>query len=66
MKHERYIQHLHTVEADKYLTVEEASAELNVKPTVLRNYLYQGKFTTFKFKTLTLLRKRDIEEWKRR
>jgi len=66
MKRERYIQHLDRAEADKYLTVEEASVELNVKPTVLRNYLYQGKFTTFKFKTLTLLRKRDIEEWKRR
>lgn len=49
-----------------YLTVEEASEALGVKPSVVRNYLYQGKFKTFKFKTLTLLKKRDIEAWKNR
>lgn len=49
--------------AGDYYTVEEASAKLGVKPPVIRNYLHQEKLTTYKFKTLTLLSKREVEEW---
>lgn len=59
-------QHLSSANENEYLTVEEASEALGVKPSVVRNYLYQGKLRTFKFKTLTLLKKRDIEAWKNR
>ncbi len=47
-----------------YFTVDEAATELGIKPTAIRNYLTWGKLTTFKFKTLTLLDKQEIEEWK--
>jgi excisionase family DNA binding protein len=60
----RKTRDLDKVEADKYLTVDEASDYLRVKPTVLRNYLSQDKLTTYKFKTLTLLSKAEIERWK--
>ncbi len=60
------IERLDKVDADRYLTVDEASQELGVKTTALRNYLYQEKLTTFKFKTLTLLSKREVEDWKDR
>ncbi len=60
------MRNLDKAEADRYLTVDEASEELGVKVTVLRNYLYQDKLTTFKFKTLTLLSKSEVEEWKER
>ncbi len=61
----RKIEHLSKAVADQYLTVDEASEWLEIKPTVLRNYLYQDKLTTYKFKTLTLLSKREVEHWKR-
>jgi len=60
------IRNLDKAEADRYLTVDEASQELGVKVAVLRNYLSQDKLTTYKFKTLTLLSKREVEDWKDR
>jgi excisionase family DNA binding protein len=49
-----------------YFTVDEAAKELGIKPTAIRNYLTWGKLTTYKFKTLTLLDKAEVEEWKER
>jgi|GEM_PF-1865968 len=60
------IEYLTKVNADRFMTVDEASQELGVKTTALRNYLYQEKLTTYKFKTLTLLSKSEVEEWKDR
>ena len=51
---------------DDFLTVDEAATELGIKPTAIRNYLYWGKMTTYKFKTLTLVQKEEVEEWKKR
>lgn len=51
---------------NEYLTVEEAAVLLGVKEMSIRNYLSDGKFTTFKFKTLTLLKKDEVERWKDR
>jgi len=53
-----------SVSSKDYLTVEEASQRLGIKPTAIRNYLYLGKFTTYKFKNLTLLDIREVNEWK--
>jgi len=47
-----------------YFTVDEAARVLGIKPTAIRNYLTWGKLTTYKFKTLTLLGKSEIEQWK--
>jgi len=49
-----------------YFTVEEAAEELGIKPTAIRNYLYDGKLTTYKFKTLTLIDSKEVESWKER
>ena len=49
-----------------YLTVEEAAKELGIKPTAIRNYLCDEKLTTYKFKTLTLVHRTEIEAWKER
>ncbi len=53
------------VESD-YLTVEEAAKVLGIKTTAIRNYLFDGKLTTYKFKTLTLIHTQEVEEWKER
>ena len=53
-------------DVSEYLTVDEAAKELGIKPTAIRNYLTWGKMDTYKFKTLTLLKKSEVEEWKAR
>ena len=55
----------HANEAD-YFTVDEAAQELGIKPTAIRNYLTWEKLTTYKFKTLTLISKEEVEAWKKR
>lgn len=57
---------LKTASEKDYLSVEEASILLGIKPTAIRNYLYLEKFTTYKFKNLTLLDRREINNWKDR
>ena len=57
------IKRLSQVSEDSYLTVDEAAKYLSITTPVLRNYLNQEKLTTFKFKTLTLLSKRELESW---
>ena len=47
-----------------FFTVDKAANELSIKPTAIRNYLTWGKMTTYKFKTLTLIKRQEVEEWK--
>jgi excisionase family DNA binding protein len=49
-----------------FFTVEEAANALGIKTTAIRNYLFDGKLTTYKFKTLTLLKREEVEDWKQR
>ncbi len=41
-------------------------SKLGIKPTAIRNYLTWGDLTTYKFKTLTLVSKEEVEAWKQR
>jgi len=63
MKKERALRN---VNEKDYLTVEETAEVLGVKSNAIRNYLYLGKFTTHKFKTLTLIDAHEVEGWKDR
>jgi hypothetical protein len=47
------------------LSVEEAAMKLGIKPSVMRNYLYEGLFTTLKFKDFTLVDSEEVMSWKR-
>jgi excisionase family DNA binding protein len=60
------IKTLKKADDESYLTIEQAANELGLKATVIRNYLYEGKMVTYKFKTLTLLKKDEVEAWKER
>ena len=60
------IKVLKYVDDKNYLSVSEAAKTLSVKETAIRNYLYGGKLTTYKFKGLTLLKKNEIKNWKER
>ena len=57
---------LQKADAENFLTVEEAANELGLKTAVIRNYLSEGKLTSYKFKTLTLLKADEVEAWKER
>jgi excisionase family DNA binding protein len=57
---------LKLVNAAEYLTVEEAAKDLGINPGAIRNYLWEEKLTTFKFKTLTLVSKEEVDRWKKR
>ena len=60
------VKELKKADVGSYLTVEEAANELRLKTTVIRNYLYEGRLTAYKFKTLTLLKRDEVEAWKDR
>jgi len=57
---------LNKPDVNEFLTVDEAAAELGIKTNAIRNYLYLGKFTTHKFKNLTLLDAKEVNNWKGR
>lgn len=60
------VKKLKQVDDVGFRTIEEAARELKIRPTAVRNYLYEGKLTTYKFKSLTLLSASEIESWKER
>jgi len=63
MKKERTLD---KVDGKQFLTVEESARFLGVKSNAIRNYLYLGRLSTYKFKSLTLLDAREVEGWKNR
>ena len=58
------IRKLNAASTEDFLSTEEAADYLGIKPTVVRNYLWEGKLTTFKFKNLTLLSREELDDWK--
>ena len=60
------IKHISKPDEKDFFTVDEAAKELGIKTTAIRNYLYEEKMTTYKFKSLTLLSKQEVEDWKER
>jgi len=54
------------VNAKDFYTTDEAAQELGIKPSAIRNYLWSGDLTTYKFKTLTLVDADEVERWKER
>lgn len=57
---------LERVNTSDYLTIEEAATELGMKPSVIRNYLVSGRFTKYKFKTLTLVSAKEVRKYKQK
>ncbi len=55
---------LRQVDDSEFLTTDEAAQSLGIKPTAIRNYLNLAKMTTYKFKTLTLIKVEEIERWR--
>jgi len=57
---------IHTLKDISYSTVKEAADELGINTQTIRDYLVKGTIRTYKFKTLTLISKQEVEEWKKR
>jgi excisionase family DNA binding protein len=47
-----------------YFTVKEAAKELGINVQSIRDHLTKGNLRTYKFKSLTLLSKKEVEDWK--
>lgn len=62
----RTIKIVHTAKDTDYFTVKEAADELKINAQSIRDYLVRGLLTTYKFKTFTLLKREEVEEWKKR
>jgi len=60
------VKQLKEAKESDFLTADEAAKELGIKPTAIRNYLCDEKLTTYKFKTLTLVSREEVESWKER
>jgi excisionase family DNA binding protein len=59
------IENIQTANDAFYSTVKEAAESLKMNSQTIRDYLGKGIFTTYKFKTLTLINKQEIESWNR-
>ncbi len=55
---------IHTAKDTDYYTVAEAADELGIEAQTIRDYLVKGALTTYKFKTLTLIKRDEVEQWK--
>ena len=60
-----------TINIDKpkdtlYFTVKEAADELGINTQTIRDYLVKGIMKTYKFKTLTLISKEEVKQWKQK
>ncbi len=58
------IKRINVASTDDFFTAEEAGDFLEIRPAVVRNYLAEGKLTTYKFKSLTLVKIEELMEWK--
>ena len=57
----RRVKDIETVNAQEYLSIDEAATVLGLRRESIRQYLYQGKLTTYKFKGNTYLKKDEVE-----
>lgn len=62
---EKKIVELKVASVTECFSVPRAAEELDIEPAVMRNYLSQGLFTTYKFQGLTLVHVNEIEAWKK-
>lgn len=58
------IKQLKSISNGEYITVEEAAHQLEMKTSTVRTYLWSGRFCTYKFKNLTLLDAKEVQQWK--
>lgn len=57
---------LHEAKDTEYFTVSEAAKELGINAQSMRDHLVRGNLKTYKFKTLTLVKKEEVEAWRER
>jgi excisionase family DNA binding protein len=57
---------LKIADGSKYFTIKETAKILGIEPSSIRNYLSWGQMIAYKFKSLTLISKEQIESWKQK
>lgn len=61
---ERKIKELTYATTSSTMTVGQAAKTLGIKESVMRNYLYEGLFTTLKFQGFTFVDPKEVKTWK--
>ena len=60
------VRQLTIVNGRNYLSTEEVAKRFGLNQITVRMYLSNGKLTTYKFKTLTLIKVDEVERWRSR
>ena len=60
----RKLKYVHMVTTDTAVSVATAAKALQITRASMRNYLYEGLFTTLKFQGFTLVDPQEIDAWK--
>ncbi len=58
------MKELKIADGSQFFTVNEAAEILGVQPSSIRHYITWKQMTAYKFKSLTLISKEEIERWK--
>jgi hypothetical protein len=61
---DRKVKNLTIATPTTAISVREASKRLNIEMSVMRNYLYEGRFTTLKYQGYTFIDPKEVENWK--
>ena len=56
---------LNQASTEDFVPVEDAADFLRLKQAVIRNYLHDGRLTTYKFHSHTLLSTDELKEYKK-
>jgi excisionase family DNA binding protein len=60
------MKELKIVDGSQFFTIKETAKILGIESGSIRNYLSWGDMTAYKFKSLTLISKEEIDRWKER
>ena len=60
---ERKVREIKVATTSDTMTVGQAAEELGIQPSVMRNYLYEGLFTTVKFQGFTFVDPKEVKVW---
>lgn len=58
------MKELKIVDGSEFFTIKETAKMLGIEPNSIRNYISWGKLIAYKFKSLTLISREEIERWK--
>ena len=66
MRREEKLDQVESLDVTKYMSLTEAASKIGLSRDTIRQYLYEGKLTTYKLKHQTLVLKDELAQLPRR